>query len=184
MLTPDMTFEKRKLSDYAGKYLLIFFYPMDFTFVCPSEIITFADAAKTFRERYNCEVLIGSCDSVYSHYAWCLQPRAEGGIGNCGCDLFSDKTYKMARDYGCLIDEAGVALRAMYIVSDKGVLRHVTINDLPVGRSLEEASRLVQAFQYADKTGNVVPCGWTPEKPDDVIVPDMEKMKGYFKKHF
>ena len=183
VVTPELKFAKRKLADYKGKYLIVFFYPLDFTFVCPSEIIHFSNLAEQLRKKCNAEIIIGSTDSVYSHYAWCLQGQNEGGIGTCKCDLFADTNHKMSRDFGVLIEDAGIALRGMFIVSDKGVIRHVTINDLPVGRSVEEAMRLVQAFQYADKTGGVIPCGWTPEK-NDTIIPDPEKKKEYFSKTF
>lgn len=183
VLTPEMTFAKRKLSDYKGKYLVVFFYPLDFTFVCPSEIINFSDAAVELR-KHNCEILVGSCDSEFSHMAWCMQERKEGGIGNCKCDLFADKSCKMAEQFGILMPDSGIPLRAMFIISDKGIVRSCTINDLPVGRSLSECMRLVQAFQYADKTGNVIPCGWTPEKADDIIKPDPKSFKEYFKKHY
>lgn len=178
-----MTFETKKLADYKGKYLVVMFYPMDFTFVCPSEIIKFSDATALFH-KHSCELLIGSCDSVFTHNAWCMQDRSEGGIGNCKCNLFADKSCKMAEDYGVLIPGQGIALRGLFIISDKGVIRSVTVNDLPVGRSLEETLRLVQAFQYADKTGDVIPCGWKPEKMDDVIKPDVNGKKEYFQKHF
>ena len=183
VLTPELKFTKRKLADYKGKYLIIFFYPADFTFVCPSEIIHFSSMAEQLKKKYNTEIIIGSTDTVYSHHAWCLQNKTDGGIGPCKCDLFADTNHKMARDFGILVEEMGLALRAMFIVSDKGIVRHVTINDFPVGRSVEEAMRMIQAFQYADKTGGVIPCGWTPEK-NDFIIPDPEKKKEYFSKTF
>ncbi|KAH0571290.1 Peroxiredoxin [Spironucleus salmonicida] len=183
VLTPNMTFEKRQLSDYKGKYLVVMFYPLDFTFVCPSEIIKFTEASEELK-KHNCEIIVGSCDSHFSHYAWCLQERKEGGIGVCKCDLFADKSTKMAEDFGVLIPGEGIPLRGIFIISDKGIVRSVTVNDLPVGRSVEECLRLVQAFQYSDKTGNVIPCGWTPEKPDDVIKPGVDAKKEYFKKHY
>ncbi|TNJ26791.1 Peroxiredoxin 1 [Giardia muris] len=183
VLTPSMKFETRRLKDYAGKYLVVFFYPLDFTFVCPSEIIHFAELSTFLRSKCNAEIIIGSTDSVYSHYAWCLQGHEEGGIGACKCDLFADTNHKMARDFGVLIEDQGIALRGLFIVSDKGLIRHVCINDLPVGRSIEECKRLVQAFQYADKTGGDIPCGWTPEN-NATINPDPEKKKEYFSKAF
>ena len=103
VLHPDMTFGTKKLSDYKGKYLVIMFYPLDFTFVCPSEIIKFTDAAETLK-KFNTEIIVGSCDSQFSHYNWSLVPRKEGGIGVCKCDLFADKSCKMASDYGVLIE--------------------------------------------------------------------------------
>ena len=140
VLKPDMTFGERQKSDNKGKWLVILFYPMDFTFVCPSEIIQFADATKKFN-KLNTELLLGSCDSQFSHFAWCMQDRKDGGIGNCDCDLFADKTCKMAADYNVLIKDMGVALRGLFIIDDKGILRSCTINDLSVGRSLDECFR-------------------------------------------
>ena len=183
VLTPNMTFEKRKLSDYKGKYLVVMFYPLDFTFVCPSEIINFSDAAPAF-QKINCNILIGSCDSVFSHYAWATQDRKEGGIGVSKCDLFADKSCKMAEDYGVLIKDEGFPLRGLFIIDDKNVIRSVTVNDTQVGRSVEECMRVVQAFQYADKTGAGIPCGWKPEKMEDIIKQDMTGMKEYFNKHY
>eukprot|EP00703_Trepomonas_sp_PC1_P000105 JAP96501.1 Peroxiredoxin [Trepomonas sp. PC1] len=183
VLTPNMTFEKRKLSDYLGKYLVIMFYPLDFTFVCPSEIINFSDAAPALN-KLNCNIIIGSCDSVFSHYAWALQDRKEGGIGLSKCDLFGDKSLKMADDYGVLIKSEGFPLRGLFIIDDKGIVRSVTVNDTQVGRSVEECMRVVQAFQYADKTGAGIPCGWKPEKMEDIIKQDMTGMKEYFNKHY
>ncbi|KAH0571783.1 Peroxiredoxin [Spironucleus salmonicida] len=182
VLTPDMTFATRQLSDYKGKYLVVMFYPMDFTFVCPSEIIKFTEAAESLR-KHNCEIIVGSCDSHFSHYAWCLQDRNEGGIGVCKCDLFADKSCTMAEAYGVLIPGAGVPLRGNFIISDKGIIRSVTVNDLPVGRSVEECVRVVKAFQHADKTGCDIPCGWTPEN-NETITPTIAGMKEYFKKNY
>ena len=159
------------------------FYPLDFTFVCPSEIINFANAAAEFR-KFNCEILIGSCDSQFSHYSWCLQDRKEGGIGICDVDLFADKNCKMAKDFGVLLPEAGIALRGLFIIDGKGIVRSVQINDLPVGRSVDECRRLVKAFQYCDKTGEQIPCDWKEEKPTATIKADLKGMKEYFKKTY
>eukprot|EP00768_Dysnectes_brevis_P006890 gnl/Dysnectes_brevis/560_a618_4027.p2 GENE.gnl/Dysnectes_brevis/560_a618_4027~~gnl/Dysnectes_brevis/560_a618_4027.p2 ORF type:complete len:198 (+),score=78.93 gnl/Dysnectes_brevis/560_a618_4027:1241-1834(+) len=181
VMTPMMmTFERRKLSDYAGKYLLILFYPADFTFACPTEIIAFSEAAEEFR-KIGCEVLIGSTDSEYTHFAWVSTPRAEGGLGPMKTDLFADRSQKMSRDYGVLLP-GGAALRGMFIISDKGILRQATVNDLSVGRNVAEAKRLVQAFMYADKTGQAVPCDWEPGM--DTITQDPLKSKEFFRKTY
>jgi peroxiredoxin (alkyl hydroperoxide reductase subunit C) len=145
-------FKTIHLSDYKGKYLLLFFYPLDFTFVCPTEIIAFSNHAKSFRET-GCEVVACSVDSKFSHMEYSLKSRKEGGLGEMDIPLLSDVNKKIARDYGCLIDEGGdegVAFRATYIIDGKGVVRHVSINDLPVGRNPNEYLRLVKAFQYTD----------------------------------
>ncbi|KEG11198.1 peroxiredoxin [Trypanosoma grayi] len=152
------------INDYKGKYIVLLFYPMDFTFVCPTEIIAFSDSHAEF-EKINTQVVAVSCDSQFSHLAWINTPRKKGGIGEMSIPVLSDLTKEIARDYGVLIEEQGVALRGLFIIDDKGILRHITVNDLPVGRSVDEVLRVVQAFQYADKNGDVIPCNWKPGKP-------------------
>jgi tryparedoxin peroxidase (2-Cys peroxiredoxin) len=151
------------LQDYRGKYVVIIFYPLDFTFVCPTEIIDFSERSKEFEE-VGAQVLAVSVDSPFSHLAWTKTDRKKGGLGEMKIPLVSDLTKDIARDYGVLIEEKGIALRGQFIIDGKGVLRSMTVNDLPVGRNVDEALRLVQAFQLADKTGDVVPCGWKPGK--------------------
>ncbi|KAM3172769.1 hypothetical protein ACTXT7_013864 [Hymenolepis weldensis] len=149
------------LSDYKGKYVILFFYPMDFTFVCPTEIIAFNDRAKEFAEK-NCQLLACSTDSAYSHLAWNNVSRNEGGIQGMQIPMLADTSHKISRDYGVLIEEQGVAFRGLFIIDDKGILRQITINDLPVGRSVDEALRLLEAFQFTDKYGEVCPANWRP----------------------
>lgn len=133
---------------------------MDFTFVCPTEIIQYNDALERFRA-INTQVLALSTDSHFSHFAWQQQPRKEGGLGaDLELPLVADRSQKIARDYGVLIEEEGVALRGLFIIDPKGVLRQITVNDLPVGRNVEETIRLVQAFQFTDEHGEVCPAGW------------------------
>lgn len=172
-------FKTVKLSDYRGKYVVLFFYPLDFTFVCPTEIIAFSDRAEEFRA-INCEVLACSTDSVYSHLAWVNTPRKQGGLGTMNIPLLADKTMEISRKYGCLKEDEGVAFRGLYIIDDKGNLRQVTINDLPVGRSVDETLRLVQAFQFTDKHGEVCPAGWRPGK--ETMKPDPKGSKEFFGK--
>jgi len=168
-----------KLSDYKGKYLVFFFYPLDFTFVCPTEIIAFSDRVEEFR-KINTEVVACSVDSHFTHLAWINTPRKEGGLGNMNIPLLSDITHKIARDYGVLLEDLGHTLRGLFIIDGKGVLRQITMNDLPVGRSVDETLRLVQAFQHTDENGEVCPANWEPGK--DTIIPDpINKMK-YFRK--
>lgn len=161
-----------KLSDYKGKYVVLFFYPLDFTFVCPTEIIAFSNKAKEFRN-IGVEVLACSIDSKFSHMEYSLKPRKEGGLGGLDIPLLSDVTKKIATDYGCLIqegDDEGVAFRATYIIDPKGIVRHVSINDLPVGRNPDEYLRLVKAFQYTDVHGEVCPANWQPGQK--TMIPD------------
>jgi len=163
-------FKTVKLSDYKGKYLVFFFYPLDFTFVCPTEIIAFSDRADEFKAM-GCEVLACSVDSHFSHLAWTDTPRNKGGLGTMKIPILSDLTKQVSRDYGVLLEDAGISLRGLFIIDDKGILRQITVNDLPVGRSVDETLRLVQAFQFTDKHGEVCPAGWTPGadtiKPSD-----------------
>ncbi|KAG9335936.1 hypothetical protein JZ751_003493 [Albula glossodonta] len=156
----DGQFKDIKLSDYKGKYVVLFFYPLDFTFVCPTEIIAFSDRAEEFR-KMGCEVLAASVDSHFSHLAWINTARKQGGLGPMKIPLLADLTRSISSAYG-------------------GILRQITINDLPVGRSVDETLRLVQAFQHTDKYGEVCPAGWRPGS--DTIVPDVQKSKEYFSK--
>ncbi|EKG01395.1 tryparedoxin peroxidase, putative [Trypanosoma cruzi] len=166
------------LNDYKGKYVVLLFYPMDFTFVCPTEITAFSDAQAEF-DKINTQVVAVSCDSQYSHLAWINTPRNKGGLGEMSIPVLSDLTKEIARDYGVLIEEQGISLRGLFIIDDKGILRHITVNDLPVGRNVEEVLRVVQAFQYVDKNGDVIPCNWRPGKP----TMKTEKANEYFEKN-
>ncbi|XP_025109048.1 peroxiredoxin-like isoform X1 [Pomacea canaliculata] len=172
-------FKDVSLTQYKGKYVVLFFYPLDFTFVCPTEIIAFSDRAEEFRA-INCEVLACSTDSVFSHLAWVNTPRKQGGLGNMNIPLLEDKTGQISRNYGCFKEEDGIAYRGLYVIDGNGTLRQITINDLPVGRSVDETLRLVQAFQYTDKHGEVCPAGWKPGS--DTIKPGVKESKTYFSK--
>uniref|UniRef100_A0A5F9DD95 thioredoxin-dependent peroxiredoxin n=1 Tax=Oryctolagus cuniculus TaxID=9986 RepID=A0A5F9DD95_RABIT len=154
-------FKELKLTDYRGKYLVFFFYPLDFTFVCPTEIIAFGDRIEEFRS-INTEVVACSVDSQFTHLAWINTPRRQGGLGPIKIPLLSDLTHQISKDYGVYLEDSGHTLRGLFIIDDKGVLRQITLNDLPVGRSVDETLRLVQAFQYTDKHGEVCPAGWKP----------------------
>ncbi|KAK1137058.1 C-terminal domain of 1-Cys peroxiredoxin [Melipona bicolor] len=171
-------FKEISLTDYKGKYLILFFYPLDFTFVCPTEIIAFSDRVQEF-EQIGCKVVAASTDSHFSHLAWVNTPRKQGGLGEMNIPLLADKNSKIARDYGVLDEESGIPFRGLFIIDDKQNLRQITINDLPVGRSVDETLRLVQAFQYTDKHGEVCPAGWKPGKK--TMKPDVVGSKEYFK---
>lgn len=156
-------FKEISLNDYKGKYLVLFFYPLDFTFVCPTEVIAFNDRVEEFRQ-INTEVVAVSVDSHFSHLAWVNTPRKNGGLGaETKMPILSDLTKNIAKEYGCLSKNHDVALRALYIIDGKGLVRQITINDLPVGRSVDEVLRLVKAFQFADEHGEVCPANWQPK---------------------
>lgn len=166
-----------KLSDYLGKYVVLFFYPNDFTFVCPTEIIAFSDRYEEFA-RLNTVVLAASVDSHFSHLAWINTRRSQGGLGKMNIPILSDPTHRISRDYGVYLEEEGHTLRGLFIIDTKGILRQITINDTPVGRDVDETLRLLQAFQYTDSHGEVCPAGWKPG--DSTIKPDPKASLEFF----
>jgi len=172
------SFKEISLADYKGKYVVLFFYPLDFTFVCPTEIIAFSDRVEEFK-KIGCEVIACSTDSHFSHLAWCEKPRKEGGLGEMKIPLLADKSMVISRAYGVLKEDEGISFRGLFVIDDKQVVRQMTINDLPVGRSVDETLRLVQAFQFTDKHGEVCPAGWKPGAA--TMKPDPEGSKTYFK---
>jgi alkyl hydroperoxide reductase subunit AhpC len=155
--------EKYALNSNRGKYVLLFFYPLDFTFVCPTEIIGFSDRIAEFEKR-NCQVIGVSIDSQYCHLAWINTPRAEGGLGELKYPLVADVSKQISADYGVLLD-AGIALRGLFLIDRGGTIRHITINDLPLGRSVDEALRVLDALQFVEKHGEVCPANWRPGDP-------------------
>ncbi|XP_029717908.1 peroxiredoxin-2 [Aedes albopictus] len=175
-------FKDIKLDDFKGKYLVLFFYPLDFTFVCPTEIIAFSDRIQEFRD-LNTEVVGVSVDSHFSHLAWVNTPRKQGGLGKMNYPLLADLTKKISADYGVLLEEAGISLRGLFIIDPNGVVRQITINDLPVGRSVDETLRLIKAFQFVEKHGEVCPANWDPKSNADTIKPDPKGSQSYFNKH-
>ncbi|ESN90374.1 hypothetical protein HELRODRAFT_154361 [Helobdella robusta] len=176
----DGGFKQLSLADFKGKYLVLFFYPLDFTFVCPTEIIAFSDRIAEFKA-INCEVVGVSTDSHFSHLAWINLARKEGGLGGLKYPLLADYSKNISREYGVLIEKDGIALRGLFIIDPKGVVRQLTINDLPVGRSVDETLRLVKAFQFVEQHGEVCPANWKPDSP--TIKPDPTKSKEYFSKN-
>ncbi|MCS6983935.1 MAG: peroxiredoxin [Leptospiraceae bacterium] len=174
-------FKKISLSDYKGKYVVLFFYPLDFTFVCPTEITAFSDRYDEFA-KINTEILGASVDSKYSHLAWINTPRKEGGLGEIRYPLIADITKDISRSYGVLIEEAGITLRGVFIIDGKGILKASIINNNNVGRNVDEVLRLVQADQYCEShPGEVCPANWKPGT--DVMKADVTKAKEYFAKH-
>jgi len=172
-------FKNISLGDFSGKYLVLFFYPLDFTFVCPTELIAYSDRIKEFKE-IGCEVVGVSTDSHFSHLAWNNLPKKQGGLGGLSYPLLSDFTKKISSDYGVLLENDGIALRGLFLINPEGVVSHLSINDLPVGRSVDETLRLVKAFQFVAQHGEVCPANWQPDAP--TIKPDPTGSKEYFEK--
>jgi peroxiredoxin (alkyl hydroperoxide reductase subunit C) len=158
---PDNSFDENfSLSRFRGKsYVVLFFYPLDFTFVCPSELIAFNNRIDKFKER-NVEVIGCSVDSHFSHLAWRNTPVEKGGIGQVKYPIVADITKSIARDYDVLVNEA-VALRGSFLIDKDGIVRHQVVNDLPLGRNIDEMLRMVDALQYFEKHGEVCPAGWS-----------------------
>jgi len=159
----DVSEVEIKLSNYLGKYVVFFFYPQDFTFVCPTEIIAFSERVEEFK-KINCEVIGCSTDSYNCHRAWMKTPRNAGGLGDIHIPLLADPSHVISKAYNVLKEDEGVPFRGLFIIDPNGVLRQMTINDLPVGRDVDETLRLVQGFQFTDKHGEVCPANWKPGK--------------------
>ena len=174
----DQEFKEISLSQYRGKYVVLFFYPLDFTFVCPTEITAFSDRYADFTSR-NTEVLGVSVDSQFSHLAWIQTDRKQGGLGDIAYPLVADLKKEIARAYNVLDEEAGVALRGLFLIDPEGNVQHATINNLPVGRNVEETLRILQAFQHVQSNPDeVCPANWTPG--ERTMNPDPVKSKDFF----
>jgi peroxiredoxin (alkyl hydroperoxide reductase subunit C) len=173
----DQEFKTIKLSDYRGKYVVLFFYPLDFTFVCPTEITAFSDRYDEFKQ-IGTEVLGVSVDSEFSHLAWIQADRKSGGVGDLNYPLVSDLKKEISTAYNVLTDD-GVALRGLFLIDKDGVIQHSTINNLAFGRSVDETLRTLQAIQYVQShPDEVCPAGWKPG--DATMNPDPKKSKEYF----
>ncbi len=178
---PDNSFKDDfKLEDYRGKHVVLFFYPLDFTFVCPTEILEFNRKLAEFEKR-GVQVIGCSTDSHFSHLAWKNQDIKIGGIGNVQYPLVSDFSKTISRDYGVLLEEDGVALRGSFLIDKEGVLQHAVVNNLPLGRNIDEMIRMVDALQFTEKHGEVCPAGWT--EGEDAMKADQDGLKEYFGKH-
>lgn len=177
---PDNSFGQINLSSFRGKYVVLFFYPLDFTFVCPSEIIAFDKRIEDFRAK-NCEVIGVSVDSKFTHFAWKNTSVENGGIGNIQYPLVADLNKNIARSYGILFNEA-VALRGLFLIDTKGVIRHSIINDLPLGRNVGEALRMLDALQFVETHGDqVCPANW--KEGEEAMRPTAEGVASYLAKH-
>ena len=177
---PDNTFGQIKLGSFRGRYVVLFFYPLDFTFVCPSEILAFNKRIEDFKNK-NCEVIGVSVDSKFTHLAWKNTSIENGGIGNIQYPLVQDLDKSIARSYGILFNEA-VALRGLFLIDTKGIIRHAVINDLPLGRSVNEALRMVDALQFVETHGDqVCPANW--QEGDEAMKPTSQGVASYLAKH-
>lgn len=168
--------ENFSLKDYQGQYIVLFFYPLDFTFVCPTELIAFSHRIAEFEKR-GVQVIGCSIDSQFSHIAWRNTPVKEGGIGEVQYPLVADVKHEICRAYDVELDPAGVALRGSFLIDKEGVVRHQVVNDLPLGRNIDEMLRMVDALQFHEKHGEVCPAGWN--QGDKGMVGDTKGVASY-----
>jgi alkyl hydroperoxide reductase subunit AhpC len=167
------------LSKFRGKNVVLFFYPLDFTFVCPTEIVAFSDRIKEFEKR-NTQVIGVSVDSHYSHLAWKQTSRKDGGLGEIHYPLVADLNKNISRSYGVLLENEGIALRGLFVIDKEGIVRHVTINDLPLGRNVDEVLRVLDALHSFEQHGEVCPANWKPGQA--TMKADPVGAKVYFEK--
>lgn len=172
----DGSFKQVSLADYKGKYVVLFFYPLDFTFVCPTEIIAFSDRAAEF-EKLGVQILGVSVDSKFSHLAWRNTARTQGGLGQINYPLVADLNKDIARNYGVLLP-GGIALRGLFLIDKGGNVRYQVVNDLPLGRSVDETIRMVKALQFFETNGEVCPADW--KEGARTIKPDVQGSKTFF----
>lgn len=171
-ITNDFT-----LSQYEGKYVVLFFYPLDFTFVCPTELHAFQEALPEFEKR-NTQIIACSVDSAHSHFAWLNTPKQKGGIEGISYPIVSDINKTICKEYGVLIPQEGIALRGLFLIDTEGRVRHQTVNDLPLGRSVAEVLRMVDALQHFEHHGEVCPANWM--KGSKTMKPNHDSLKAYY----
>ncbi len=164
------------MSDYKGKYVVLFFYPLDFTFVCPTELIAFSKRIKEFEDR-DVQVIGCSIDSQFTHLAWRNTPVENGGIGEVAYPLVADVKHEICQAYDVEFADAGVAFRGSFLIDKDGVVRHQVVNDLPLGRNVDEMLRMIDALQFTEKYGEVCPAGWT--KGDEGMTPTGDGVASY-----
>ncbi|MGD2169209.1 MAG: peroxiredoxin [Chlamydiota bacterium] len=169
--------EDFSLDSLKGKYVVFFFYPLDFTFVCPTELHAFQEKLQEFEAR-EAELVACSIDSWYSHFAWLTTPRSKGGIQGVSYPIVSDIHKSISKDYEVLKEEDGVSYRGLFLIDKEGVVRHQLINDLPLGRSVDEALRTLDALIYHEENGEVCPANW--EKGKKAMAPTQEGLENYF----
>ena len=175
----DNSFGEIRLSDFRGKYTLLFFYPLDFTFVCPSEILAFNRQVEEFNKK-DCQLIGISVDSHFTHLAWKEIEIEKGGIGNIRYPLVSDMKKEIARAYGVLHDDS-VALRGLFLIDKEGVVRHAVVNDLPLGRNVDEALRTLDALRFTEEHGEVCPANW--REGEDAMKPTAQGVAEYLSRH-
>jgi peroxiredoxin (alkyl hydroperoxide reductase subunit C) len=171
--------EAFSLESLRGNYVILLFYPLDFTFVCPTEILAFDERIDDFNQR-DCRVVGVSVDSQFTHLAWRKTPRDKGGIGQIRFPLVADLDKSIARDYGVLLNEA-VALRGLFLIDREGIVRHATVNDLPLGRNVDEALRMLDALRFHETRGEVCPANWSEGEPG--MTPTAEGVADYLSKY-
>lgn len=164
------------LSKFKGKYVVLFFYPLDFTFVCPTELHAFQEKLEDFEKR-NAQVIGCSVDSVFCHSAWLSTPVSKGGVQGISYPLVSDINKTLARDYDVLHPD-GIAFRGLFLIDREGIVRHQVVNDLPLGRSVDEALRILDALIYFENHGEVCPANWNKGKKS--MKPNKEGLEQYF----
>lgn len=169
--------ENFTLSDHQGKYVVLFFYPLDFTFVCPTELHAFQAKLEDFKAR-NTEVIAVSTDSHFSHMAWLNTPKSQGGIEGVAYPIVSDFNKTISKDFDVLVEADGVAYRGLFLIDKSGVVHHATLNNLPLGRNVDEALRMVDALQHFEKHGEVCPANWN--QGEKSMQPNQEGLKAYF----
>ena len=173
---PDGTISDIKLSDYRGKYVVLFFWPLDFTFVCPTEIIAMDHRQPTFAD-LGVEVLGVSIDSQFTHHAWRNTPVDQGGIGPVKFPIIADVNHKITQSYGVEHPDANVAMRATFLIDKNGIVQSQTVNNLPLGRNIDEHLRVVEALQFSEEYGEVCPAGW--KKGESGMKPDADGVASY-----
>lgn len=173
----DQIIEKFTLSDYKGQYVILFFYPLDFTFVCPTELHAFSERLSEFQER-NTKVIGVSIDSHFSHLAWLNTPKNKGGIQGVAYPLVSDLNKTISGDYDVLVEGEGIAYRGLFLLDKDHVVRHQVVNDLPLGRNVSETLRMIDALQFTEKHGEVCPANWS--QGDKSMKPTQEGLEEFF----
>jgi peroxiredoxin (alkyl hydroperoxide reductase subunit C) len=173
----DGNIKQVSLDDFGSSYKLLFFYPLNFTFVCPTEMHALEAAEKEFNAR-NTQVIAISVDSAHSHLAWLQTPRAKGGIEGISYPILSDLTKEIARAYGVLNEDLGIAFRGVFLLDENNIVHHASINNLPLGRNINEYLRLVDALRFYKKNGEVCPANWTPG--ERTMKPTQEGLSSYF----
>ena len=173
----DKIIEKFTLSELKGQYVVLFFYPLDFTFVCPTELHAFSERLREFEER-NTKVIGVSIDSHFSHLAWLNTPKSKGGIQGVEYPIVSDLNKTISKDYDVLVEGAGIAYRGLFLLDKDHVVRHQVVNDLPLGRNVSETLRMVDALQFTEKHGEVCPANWSQGAKS--MKPTQEGLKEFF----